>query len=109
MPAKDRNLPVNCKKCGKSIAKYNISRHRKTCMMGTLLHCKKRNCNFAIKNAAELSFHIAKAHGTKIRNILNKCVFCQKQFPKFLLIATSSEKSTSSQHKNAFLKHKPCS
>ena len=82
MPAKDRNLPVNCEKCGKSIAKYNIARHRKTCMMGTL-YCKKRNCNFATKNSAELSYHIAKAHGAKVRNTLNKCVVCQKQFPSF--------------------------
>ena len=82
MPAKDRNLPVNCEKCEKSIAKYNIARHRKTCMMGTL-YCKKRNCNFATKNSAELSYHIAKAHGAKIRNTLNKCVVCQKQFPSF--------------------------
>ena len=48
MPEKDRNLPVNCEKCGKSFAKYNIARHWKTCMMGTL-YCKKRNCNFAKK------------------------------------------------------------
>ena len=48
MPAKDQNLPVNCKKFGKSVVKTNIARHRKTCMMGTL-YCKKRNCNFATK------------------------------------------------------------
>ena len=54
MPAKDQNLPVNCEKCGKSIAKYNIARHRKTCIMGTL-YCMKRNCNFATKNSAEMS------------------------------------------------------
>ena len=82
MPAKDRNLLVNCEKCGKSIAEYNIARHRKTCMMGTL-YCKKKNCNFATKNSAELSYHIAKAHGAKVRNTLNKCVVCQKQFPSF--------------------------
>ena len=82
MLAKDRNLPVNCEKCGKSIAKYNIARHRKICMMGTL-YCKKTNCNFATKNSAELSYHIAKAHGAKVRNTLNKCVVCQKQFPSF--------------------------
>ena len=51
-------------------------------MMGTL-YCKKRNCNFATKNSAELSYHIAKAHGAKVRNALNKCVVCQKQFPSF--------------------------
>ena len=50
--------------------------------MGTL-YCKKRNCNFATKNAAELSYHIAKAHGAKVRNTLNNCVVCQKQFPSF--------------------------
>ena len=82
MPAKDRNLPVNCEKCGKSVVKTNIARHRKTCMMGTLYR-KKRNCNFATQNAAELSYHIAKAHGAKVRNTLNKCVVCQKQFPNF--------------------------
>ena len=82
MPAKDRNLPINCKKCGKSVVKAHIARHRNTCMMWTL-YCKKRNCNFATKNAAELSYHIAKAHGAKVRNTLNKCVVCQKQFPSF--------------------------
>ena len=48
MPAKDQNLSTNCEKCGKSIVKTNIARHRKTCMMGTP-YCKKRNCNFATK------------------------------------------------------------
>ena len=51
-------------------------------MMDTL-YCKKRDCNFATKNATELSYHIAKAHGAKIRNTLKKCVVCQKQFPSF--------------------------
>ena len=82
MPAKDRNLPVNCEKCGKSVVKAHIARHRKIYMMGTL-YCKKRNCNFVTKNAAELSYHIAKAHGAKIRNTLNKCVVRKKQFPSF--------------------------
>ena len=82
MPAKDRNLSVNCEKCGKSVVKTNIARHRKTCMMSNL-YCKKKNFNFATKNAAELSYHIAKAHGAKVRNTLNKCVVCQKQFPSF--------------------------
>ena len=48
MPAKDRNLSVNCEKSQKTVVKANIARHRKTCMMGTL-YCKKRNCNFATK------------------------------------------------------------
>ena len=82
MPAKDRNLPINCEKCVKSFVKAHIARHRKTCMMGTL-YCKKKNYNFATKNAAEFSYHIAKAHGAKIRITLNKCVVCQKQFPSF--------------------------
>ena len=82
MPAKDRNLPVNCEKFGKSVVKAYITRLRKTCMMGTL-YCKKRNCNFATKNFAELSYHIANAHGAKVCNTLNKCVVCQKQFPSF--------------------------
>ena len=82
MPAKDRNLSINCEKCGKFVVKAHIARHRKTCMMGTL-YCMKRNCNFATKNAAELSYHIAKAHGAKIRNTLKKCVVCQKQFLSF--------------------------
>ena len=30
-----------------------------------------------------MSYHIAKAHGAKVRNTLNKCVVCQKQFPSF--------------------------
>ena len=51
-------------------------------MMGTL-YCKKWNCNFATKNPAELSYHIAKAHGAKLRNTPSKCVVCQKPFPIF--------------------------
>ena len=82
MPAKDQNLPINCEKCEKSVVKAHVARHRKTCMMGTFYY-KKRNCNFATKNAAELSYHIGKAHGAKIRNTLKKCVVCQKQFPSF--------------------------
>ena len=64
MLAKDRNLPVKSEKFGKSIAKYTIARHRKACMMG-MFYCKKRNCFFASKNVAELSYHVAKAHGAK--------------------------------------------
>ena len=82
MPAKDGNQSHNCEKCEKSVEKTNIARHRKTCMMGSL-YCKKKNCNFATKIAAELSYHIAKAHGAKVCNTLNKCVVCQKQFPSF--------------------------
>ena len=92
MPAKDRNLSINCEKCGKSVVKTNIARHRKTCMMGTL-YCKKRNCNLATKNAAELSYHIAKAHGAKVRNTLNKCVVCQKQFPSFYSLQLRRKKA----------------
>ena len=92
MPAKDRNLRVNCENCGKSVVKAHIARHRKTCMMGTL-YCKKRNCNFATKNAAELSYHIAKAHGAKVRNTLNKCVVCQKQFPSFYSLQLHRKKA----------------
>ena len=92
MPAKDQNLPVNCENFGKSVVKAHIARHRKTCMMGTL-YCKKRNCNFAAKNAAELSYHIAKAHGAKVRNTLNKCVVCQKQFPSFYSLQLHRKKA----------------
>ena len=92
MPAKDRNLSVNCEKCGKSVEKTNIARHRKTCMMGTL-YCKKRNCNFATKNAAELSYHIANAHRAKVRNTLNKSVVCQKQFPSFYSLQLRRKKA----------------
>ena len=82
MPAKDRNLPVNFEKCGKSVVKAHIASHRKTCMIGTF-YCKKKNFNFSTKNFAELSYHIAKAHGAKVRNTLTKRVVCQKQFPSF--------------------------
>ena len=82
MPAKDQHLQISCEKCGKAIVKYHIARHRKTCSSGTL-YCKKRNCNFATKNSAELSYHIAKSHGSKKRNTLNKCVVCQRDFPSF--------------------------
>ena len=92
MPAKDRNLSVNCEKCGKSVVETNIARHRKTCTMGTL-SCKKKNCNFATKNNAELSYHIAKAHGARVRNTLNKCVVCQKQFPSFYSLQLHRKKA----------------
>ena len=82
MPAEDRNLDVNCEKCGKSVVKNHIACHRKTCIMGTL-YCKKRNFNFATKNSTELAYHIAKARGPKIRNTLIKCAVGQKQFPSF--------------------------
>ena len=61
-------------------------------MMGTL-YCKKRNCNFATKNAAEFSYHIAKAHGAKVRNTLNKCVVCQEQFPSFYSLQLHRKKA----------------
>ena len=91
MLAKERNLPVNCEKCGKVVVKAHIARHRKTCMMDTL-YCKKKNCNFATKKAAELSYHIAKAHGAKVCNTLNKCVVCQKQFPIFYSLQLHCQK-----------------
>ena len=82
MPAKDRHLHNSYGKCGKSIVKYYIARHRKTCSRGTS-NCKKRNCNFATNNSAELSYHIAKLHGSKKPNTLNKCVVCQRDSPSF--------------------------
>ena len=59
--------------------------------MGTL-YCEKQNCNFATKNAAELSYHIAKASEAKVRNTLNKCVVCQKQFPSFYSLQLHGKK-----------------
>ena len=98
MPAKYRNLSVNCQKCGKSVIKANIARHRKTCMMGTL-YCKKRNCNFATKNCAELSYLVAKSYGAKFLNFLNKRVVCQKQFPGFYSLQLDRKKANQASTK----------
>ena len=62
-------------------------------MIGTLYR-KKKNCNFAsTKIAAELSYPIAKAHGAKIRDAINKCVVCQKQFPSFFSLQLRCKKA----------------
>ena len=45
------------------------------------------------QKSAELSYHIAKANGAKVRNTLNKCVVCQKQFPSFYSLQPHRKKA----------------
>ena len=60
MSAPDRKKTIECDKCGKRIVKTNISRHKKTCMRGSLFcpECPK----LTARTKKELDYHIAKKH-----------------------------------------------
>ena len=81
MPALDRNLPVKCTKCEKMVAKYNLARHKKSCVSGTL-SCP--NCpNFFTKKKEDLNYHLAKHHDLKDVKLSTVCTVCLEELPSF--------------------------
>ena len=89
MPALDRNVKVTCEKCGTSVTKYHLSRHKSRCSRGAL-YCTQ--CpNFSTKSSDDLNYHIAKQHSAAGPSKTNKCNLCHAEFPGFYALR---------QHKN---------
>ena len=71
MPALDRNVKVTCGRCGTSVTKNNLSRHKLSCSGGSLYFSK---CpNFSTKSRDDLNYHIAKQHSLPTPSITYKC------------------------------------
>ena len=81
MPAQDRNQPIECDKCGKSIVKTNISRHKKKCMRGSLFcpECPK----FIARTKEELDYHTAKKHRKEDLTTKFTCTECMLTIHSF--------------------------
>ena len=81
MPALDRSVKVTCGKCGTSVTKKHLSRHKLRCSGGTL-YCA--TCpNFSTKSRDDLNYHIAKKHRTLRAKKTHKCKICFKEFSGF--------------------------
>ena len=79
MPALDRNAKVTCEKCGTSVTKYHLSRHKSRCSGGTL-YCTQ--CpNFSTKSRADSNYHIAEQHSATGPSKTYKCNLCHAEFP----------------------------
>ena len=81
MTALDRNKPIECDKCGKRIVKKNISRHKKTCMRGSLFcpECPK----FIARTKEELDYHTAIKHRKEDLTKKFTCTECMLTFHSF--------------------------
>ena len=81
MPALDRNVKVTCGKCGTSVTKQHLSRHKLRCS-GGILYCPK--CpNFSTKSIDDLNYHIAKKHSAAGPKNNHACKECSIEFPSF--------------------------
>ena len=89
MPALDRNVEVTCGKCGTSVTKYHLSRHKSRCSGGAL--CFRKSPNFRTKSGNDSNYHIAKKHCVPRLSITYKCKLCHEDFPGFYALR---------QHKN---------
>ena len=89
MPALDRKVKVTCEKCGTSVTKKNLPRHKKNRSAGTL-YCPK--CpNFFTKSKDVSNYDIVKKHSVPRLSITYKCKLCYAEFPGFYAVR---------QHKN---------
>ena len=92
MPALDRNVKVTCEKCGTSITKKHLSRHKSRCSDGAL-YCPK--ClNISTKSRDDINYHIAKQHSVAGPSITYKCKLYHAEFPAL----NASRKHKSIQH-----------
>ena len=81
MPALDRNIKITCGKCGTSLTKPHLSRHKLSCIGGTL-YCA--NCpNFSTKSRADLNYYIAKKHSAAGPKNNHTRKDCSLEFPSF--------------------------
>ena len=101
MPALDRRVKVTCGKCGTSVTKKHLSRHKFRCSGGTL-YCA--NCpNFSTKSRGDLNYHIAKKHATPPFKNLHKCIICLKEFSGFYALRQHKRSEHGLQMKSAEL------
>ena len=81
MPSLDRNLPVKCTKCNKTVIKINLVRHKQPCDSGTLFGPK---CPyFSPKKKEDKNYDIAKHHAPKDTKLSTMWTVCLEQFPSF--------------------------
>ena len=81
MPVLDRNVKVTCGKCGYSVTKKHLFRHKSNCNGGTF-YCLK--CpNFSTKSRVDLSYHFVNKHSVPGPPITYKCKLCHAEFPGF--------------------------
>ena len=95
MPALDRNVKVTYGKCGTSVTKKNLSRHKWRYSGGTL-YCP--NCpNSFTKSRDDLYYHIAKQHSAAEPSIKYKCKLCHAEFPGFYALRQHKNKQHGTQ------------
>ena len=90
-----RNVKVTCDKCGTSVTKINLSRHKSRCSGGTL-YCSKCPI-FSTKPRDDLNYHIAKQHSAAGPSITYKCKLCHPEHSGFLLYVNT--KTLNMEHK----------
>ena len=81
MPALDQNVKVTCEKCGTSVTKKHLSRHKSSGNGGTLF-CPKGPFFFT-KSGNDLNYHIAKKHSGAGPKNNHTCKECRIDFPSF--------------------------
>ena len=99
MPALDRNVQVTFEKCGTSVTKQKLSRHKPRCSGGTL-YCAN-SLNFATKSRNDVNYHIAKKHATFRVKTTYKCNFFCKEFSGFFALRQQKAREHGIQMKSA--------
>ena len=90
MPALDRKVNVTCEKCGTSVTKKHLSRHKSSCSGGTL-YCPK--CpNFSIKSRDDLNYHIDKKHSAAGPKTVTRVENVTQNFLAFILYVNTEHK-----------------
>ena len=79
MPSLIRKEKVSCEHCGTQVTRINLSRHKKTCSVGTL--CCTQCPNFSTLSQDDLNYHIANKHSVPRPSITYKCKLCHAEFP----------------------------
>ena len=92
MPALDRNVKVTCEKCGTSVTKKNLSRHKLNCIGGTL-HCLL-GLKFSTKLRDDLDYQFAKKHSVPRPSKTYMCKLCHADFPGFYVLRQDIKHST---------------
>ena len=81
MPSLDRNIPVKCTKCKKTVVRQQWAWHKKSCDSGTL-NCPKYP-HFSKKTNEDLNYHLAKDHAPQDKKLSTVCTICLEEFPSF--------------------------
>ena len=97
----DRNVKVTCGKCGTSVTKIHLSRHKSSCNGGTL-YCA--NCpNFYTISRDDVTYHIAKKHTTPRVKNTHYCKYCFGEFSGFYALRHHKTSEHGLQMKSAEL------